>query len=544
MGHLSPQISPSGSILSEKRSLSVSQLKKRPNEDEGLSQRAYPDTSSPIRRSSSIILPSNIPFSSRGGSLKKSSSRRGSIKKYSSRKSSRAGSMRSLLQTNKDIDENNSIFYSPVPTKGNPTELLAYRFKTAWRKFLKNLITCFREIQASYDHRKKSLLKISNILKNTIVPPGFLKYGGIHDATLILKKYHRKSSTDAKKFKDIENDVILALVELRSDLKQKIKEIKNLSGDFKNCLEKRMESTYRTFNEFHESLGLTDIDSTHFKGRPDPYLLKLATDHMIKKQITEENYLHQAYLNLEISGRKLDAIIVGEIQKSYLAYATILRREAEIAKDTFENLHNGPIFMPKDQEWSHFLKESEDFVDPEVPIRQSKNIKYLGMDDELVQEVRVGVLERKSKHLNSYTTGWYVLTQTHLHEFNSADKSQAPVISLNISEQKLRLPSIPDSTSNTFMLKGRQTGVMMHRECSWVFRCESHETMISWYEALKNLIEDSSQERNKYFPKFSRSSNAISQIANSIGGSDGAVEDEEPSCCEILVLATRDSTED
>ncbi|TQS35658.1 hypothetical protein Golomagni_03915 [Golovinomyces magnicellulatus] len=542
MSHISQQIFPFDSISSEKRSMSGSQQNNRPNEDEGLSQEACPVTISPIPKSCSIILPSNTPSFLRGDSLNKASLRRGSFKKYSSRRSSRAGSMRSLLQPSKGIDENNCISYSPVPTNGNPTELLAYRFQT-WRKVLKDLISFFREIQASYDHRKKSFLKISNILKNMIVPPGFLQFGGIHDATLILKKYYRKSSNDASKSKDIENDVILALVELRSDLQQKIKEIKNLSGDFKSCLEKQMESTYRTFNEFHESLGLTDIDITHVKSRRDPYLLKLATDHMIKKQIAEENYLHQAYLNLESSGRELEAIIVGKIQKSYIAYATILRREAEMANVTFENLHNGPIFMPKDREWSHFLK-SEDLVDPEVPMRQSKNIKYFGMDDELVQEVRVGVLERKSKHLKSYITGWYVLTQTHLHEFKSVDKLEAPVMSLNISEQKLQLLPIPDSTSNIFVLKGRQTGVMMHREYSWVFRCESHETMISWYEALKNLIDDS-QERNKYVRKFSRSSNAISQTVNSIGSSDGAVDDDkEPFCSEISVLVTRDPTQD
>lgn len=36
----------------------------------------------------------------------------------------------------------------------------------------------------------------------------------------------------------------------------------------------------------------------------------------------------QAYLNLENSGRELESIVVGEIQKSYNAYAGILKRES------------------------------------------------------------------------------------------------------------------------------------------------------------------------------------------------------------------------
>lgn len=60
----------------------------------------------------------------RGGTLKKKSS----LKRSSSRRSSRAGSVRSLALQPEPSDEMHSAFYSPVPTTGNPTELLANRF--------------------------------------------------------------------------------------------------------------------------------------------------------------------------------------------------------------------------------------------------------------------------------------------------------------------------------------------------------------------------------------------------------------------------------
>lgn len=202
--------------------------------------------------------------------------------------------------------------------------------------------------------------------------------------------------------------MIFTLVGLRSDLQQKIKEIRNLSGDFRNSLEREMESTRKAVNELQESLGLTDLDSLHVTGKRDPYLLKLATDHLVEKQIAEENYLHQAYLNLEASGRELEGIIVGEIQKSYNAFANILRREVEVANYTIEELHLGPIAMPKDHEWNNFIRETDNFVDPNAPMRYSQNIKYPGKNDELVQEIRAGLLERKSKYLKSYTAGWYI----------------------------------------------------------------------------------------------------------------------------------------
>lgn len=69
---------------------------------------------------------------SRGGTLKKKASLKkgGSIKRSGSRRSSRAGSVRSLaLQSAHENDELHSAFFSPVPTSGNPTEVLANRFQ-------------------------------------------------------------------------------------------------------------------------------------------------------------------------------------------------------------------------------------------------------------------------------------------------------------------------------------------------------------------------------------------------------------------------------
>ena len=136
-------------------------------------------------------------------------------------------------------------------------------------------------------------MKISNVINNTTAPNVFLASGGIDDALQVLRGYHRGAITEANKSKDIENDVILALIGLRSDLQQKIKEIKNLSGDFKNSVDKEMENTRRAVNSLHEGLGQSDVDPAATTGKQDPYLLRLVVDRQVEKQIDEENYLHQ-----------------------------------------------------------------------------------------------------------------------------------------------------------------------------------------------------------------------------------------------------------
>ncbi|KAG5999404.1 hypothetical protein E4U43_002087 [Claviceps pusilla] len=447
-------------------------------------------------------------------------------RRSSSRRSNRAGSVRSLaLQSAMDPDDARSAFYCPVPTSGNPTDVLANRFQT-WRKILKDLITYFREIHSHYEQRAKSLVKLTNVANNISTPPQFLRSAGIDDALQFLRNYHKAAIQEANKAKEIEEDVILALTGLRSDLQQKIKEIKHLSGDFKNSVEREMDSTSKAVRALANVLDKTEVDSSSTTGKQDPYLMRLAVDRQVERQIDEENYLHQAYLNLEGSGRELESIVVGEIQKAYNAYAGILKREADNSYAVVDELREGPIAMPKDQEWIHFVTHDNQIIDPTIPMRSADQIHYPGQDHLSAQEIRAGLLERKSKYLKSYTAGWYVLSTTHLHEFKSADKAQAPIMSLYLPEQKLGSHSTEGGSSNKFVLKGRQTGTM-HRGHTWVFRAESHDTMMAWYEDIKALTEKTPEERFQFVRTHSRSMSRSSRRSLS---SDGIVDedDEEP----------------
>jgi hypothetical protein len=119
----------------------------------------------------------------------------------------------------------------------------------------------------------------------------------------------------------------------------------------------------------------------------------------------------------------------------------------------------------------------------------------------------------------------YVLSPTHLHEFKSADRiyTQPPVMSLYLPDQKLGSHSQPGSSSHKFVLKGRQTGTM-HRGHTWVFRAESYDTMLAWYEDIKNLTEKSGEERNAFVRRHTRS---VSQGSARSVSSDGALDEDE-----------------
>lgn len=111
-------------------------------------------------------------------------------------------------------------------------------------------------------------------------------------------------------------------------------------------------------------------------------------------------------MNLEGSGRELESIVVGEIQKAYNAFAGILKREADESYDAVEKLRSGPIALPKDNEWSRFVEHDPHFVNPKLPLRRIDDVEYPGKHHPAAAEVRAGMLERKSKYLKSYTPGW------------------------------------------------------------------------------------------------------------------------------------------
>lgn len=148
------------------------------------------------------------------------------------------------------------------------------------------------------------------MINNTTVPPNFLNTGGIGEAASILREFYKQGLNEANKAKELENDVVMQLTGmrdliheigitdltspgLRSDLQQKIKEIKGLSGDFKNSVDKEQEGTKRAVKALQDALGMVDHDAAATSGKGDPFIIKLSVDRQVERQIEEENYLHR-----------------------------------------------------------------------------------------------------------------------------------------------------------------------------------------------------------------------------------------------------------
>lgn len=401
-----------------------------------------------------------------------------------------------------------------MPTSAQPTEVLANRF-AAWRSIIRAIITYLTETASIQDEIVRQQLRLTHAVQfpffstenqhqptspeDRSIQSFFLPLGNgsIQDLPTILNQYHGSLASHASRAsKELTNEVIPRLEDLRRDLLVKMKEIKSLQSDFKNSCSKELQQTKQDMKNFLESIEGAKYGSA----KQDPYLTKTILDRQIKKQLTEENFVHEAFDNLENSGAELEKVVVMEIQNALTIYARLLGEEAQLVFDILlSNMENG--FFNKDPqfEWENFILRDPNFIVPNLPMRKMKEIAYKSQYDPLTYEIRAGVLERRSKFLKSYSRGYYVLTPSFLHEFKTGDRKKdiVPVMSLSLNECSVAEHSKKGSSDDRFILHAKQNG-LIHRGHNWVFRADNYDTMMAWFEDLKLFTSISNpQEKAK-----------------------------------------------
>lgn len=350
---------------------------------------------------------------------------------------------------------------------------------------------------------------------NDSASSGFMKFGSgsIEDIQVVLKKYHTSmGNQQIKMSKELNTVVVPKLDDLRKDLQLKIKEIKELHGDFRTNIGEHIALTGQLLQKYMAAVKFMSTNSNDqnifklknqkLKPKHDPYLLKLQLDLQLKRQLLEENYLQEAYINLQSSGLELEKIIYGEVQHTLQRYSALISTSARISIGNLCNeLHQGMLSKPPAIEWDHFVghhpkclinwKSTEPIPQP----RKLSHIRYPKMKSSLAKCIKAGYLSKKSQILKNYNKGYFVLTSNYLHEFKSSNffklsqdnsekkdhgevqtgskkRAMVPVTSLSLnsaklveaSESKFSIRGI--ATSSNFERKSAETGKMISKSTS------------------------------------------------------------------------------
>lgn len=367
---------------------------------------------------------------------------------------------------------------------------------------VKEFINYFKLVASLEEARSRSIAKLNNSLtipfRDNNADEFFITSGGVQDIGVALKERAKAQMVaTSDNSKRILAHIVPPLEKLRSDLQLKIKEIKGLSGDFKNSVGKEQEHTRRHLQALSESLTAASQRPSEISPKNDPHLVKLAFERQLRHHLQEENFLHQAHRNIESSGRALEGLVVKIIRDAFSQYQELLNAEATATSNFAAHIGVVGAELPVDKEWESFIADAKDMVDPKIPIRTLKDIDYPGANQ--VTLIRSGRLERKSKYLKSYSSAFYILTAVgYFHEFKSSHMQDLQV-SLFLPHCTLGGHSSPGERSHKFVLKGSQTGGM-HRYPqailrtytsghNWVFRAETHEEMLAWYHDIEQLVQ-------------------------------------------------------
>lgn len=444
-----------------------------------------------------------------------------------------------------------------------PTEIVAHRFQ-AWRYILKDLIAYLRlyasvqeeilrqqarlqqavgasatvassQPAISRPHKGKGWQDDLQAINEFFLPIG---NGSIQDIPTVLTRFHQQNiENGTKTLKEIQLVVIPRLEDLRKDLVLKIKEIRKLQNDFKNTLSKDLQDSSALLSKFNHAIDIAnrhellttsgepvphvhdhEVDST----KRDPYLVRLKLKDQLSRQLKEERYLYDAYENLQLSSQKLESIVVLEVQNCLLIFLNLVQNEhSTIPEFLVPHLTDG--FLAKESlfEWNSFIDRnlpktstisknlmSGKFIDLLYHARKMSDLNIPHFESLVNLPVREGILERRSKFLNKYSSGWYVLTCSYLHEFKTNDRKRDPhpVMSLALDTCSVDKHTKKDDTkqlgSYKFILYSKQPNGIIHRGHNWSFKCGTYDEMILWYNDIKQLTQLASPSaRAKAFSK-------------------------------------------
>lgn len=413
----------------------------------------------------------------------------------------------------KSLKDQKSPLVVLIPTSAQPTDVLAARF-SAWRNVIRSIIVYLTEIASIEDEIVRQQLRLSHAVQfpfftveNQYQPSSSedrytqkfflpLGSGSVQDLPTILNQYHEALASNASNAsRELTNEVIPRLEDLRRDLLVKIKEIKSLQSDFKNSCAKELQQTKQDMKHYIDSLK----EARYGTPKQDPYLTKIILDKQIKKQLVEENFLHKAFDNLETSGAELEKVVVMEIQNALTIYARLLGQQSQLIFDILiSKLDMGFFNMNPQYEWDTFIARDPNFLQPNLPMRNLKEITYKYQYDPYTYEIRSGYLERRSKFLKSYSKGFYVLTPNFLHEFKSIDRKKdlIPIMSLPLNDCSVTEHSKKGSQDAKFVLHGKQNG-LIRRGHNWVFKADSYNSMLEWFNDIK-ILSSTSNYKEKY----------------------------------------------
>ncbi|KAJ3057326.1 hypothetical protein HK097_009279 [Rhizophlyctis rosea] len=234
----------------------------------------------------------------------------------------------------------------------------------------------------------------------------------------------------------------------------------------------------------------------HAKKASDPWLINIAVQQEMAHAHRKFSTRSKTLLDSERSFGIWESHVISQLRNALLAYTSLTAVQNHHPQ--IHQLHQAINAINPDQEWPAYrdARLPPDLLDPQS-VRGFEEFMasrpYEGMNDELIQIVKEGPLQRKSKVLKKWREAWFVVTQAGwFHEFEkrpvfNGQEEIEPRKSIWLRECTLSPLQMPGARGEEFYLKKKEEPGMFGGGKSkyYKFSANSLPESQNWHEILQ-----------------------------------------------------------
>ncbi|KAI8140670.1 hypothetical protein BJV82DRAFT_519699 [Fennellomyces sp. T-0311] len=380
----------------------------------------------------------------------------------------------------------------------HPVDLLTQRLN-AWRFAIKDLTKLFTNIE---EIEAKAAGRYSKSGKNIIVPfpdgqGQFIETGGIQEVWLAFRNYTVEQSVRHQDYVNyIDRSVLPSLRNIKHDIKMMQKTVgrdKNLRTNNLYNGRRKMDTLVSKLDRIIQAdMQMPDSAYQH----PDPLLVNCAVFQANKQLIDDENSLHENILNLQSEIHMFEQGLVESI-RNITQQLQEFRMEKLESHSVFGHVTTTFNTVDCDTEWNEFVRRNAgNLISPNAAYKSDQDISYPNQNHDLVQPVKVGLLERRSGIMRNWTEGLYVLTPAgFLHSYKSTRQfdadPQSPEVSIFVPHTNINCSRNYDSMyqEHCFEIRGKNAQSLVGMEKSFTLRAQDPTDLQDWFNKLVQMSD-------------------------------------------------------
>lgn len=304
--------------------------------------------------------------------------------------------------------------------------------------------------------------------------------------------------------KSLDAQVLPILEQLHKEIKNKSSELTSGAGKVAKAVDSAKNDTQKRIELLGQHTASFDSAGGKLDATSDPFVVRRGVQHMLHKQILEENNSKQDLLSVQKNFEVFESHVVNTLQQAFGQLLQYCGGRADREKTIYSDIAHKAQTIAPDFEWQKFLHRRGDvMMNTNEPPRDISHIKYPNMNHTSTKPLIAGTLERKGRGVGSitgYKTGYYVVTPAKfLHQFETDDDfHHDPIPELSLHLPDCTIGSVSDTKFN---VKGKDVskskiGNTFSMAHEFAFKAHTHDDAEKWRAIIATVATGTNELPN------------------------------------------------